>query len=136
MRRRRAAGRRRPASASRACRRGGAWDGRKGPPEPQGLLAAVAAALAKVRDAQEAGRRAETARLRIAGMSPREREVLEGIVTGETNKEIARRLGISPRTVEIHRAHVMERLGVRSLAEAVLLAAAAGLAGPRAGAPK
>ncbi|MDO9711905.1 response regulator [Paracraurococcus lichenis] len=114
----------------------GAADWLEGSHDPQDLLAAVAAALAKVRDAQETGRRAEAARLRIAGMSQREREVLEGIVAGETNKEIARRLGISPRTVEIHRAHVMERLGVRSLSEAVLLAAAAGLAGPRAGAPK
>jgi FixJ family two-component response regulator len=60
-------------------------------------------------------------------MTPREREVLLGLVVGETNKVIARRLGISPRTVEMHRAHVMERLGARTLSEAVLLAASAGL---------
>jgi PAS domain S-box-containing protein len=114
----------------------GAADWLEGEHEPQALLAAVAAALAKVHDAQEAGRRTDTARIRIASMSQREREVLEGIVAGETNKEIARRLGISPRTVEIHRARVMERLGVRSLSEAVLLAAAAGLAGSRVGESK
>ena len=107
----------------------GAADWLEGSHEPQVLLAAVATALAKVHDAQEIGRRADTARARIASMSEREREVLEGIVAGETNKEIARRLGISPRTIEIHRAHVMERLGVRSLPEAVLLAVAAGLVG-------
>jgi PAS domain S-box-containing protein len=108
----------------------GAADWLEGPPEPQALLAAVAAALAKVHDEQESGRRTDAARSRISGMSRREREVLDGIVAGETNKEMARRLGISPRTVEIHRAHVMEQLGARSLSEAVLLAAAAGLAGP------
>ncbi|MBO1078419.1 response regulator [Roseomonas haemaphysalidis] len=113
----------------------GAADWLEGPLNPERLLAAVAAALAKVRDVQEAGRKSDTARSRIAGMSRREREVLEGIVGGETNKEIARRLGISPRTVEIHRAHVMEQLGVRSLSEAVLLAAAAGLTGSRSDAP-
>jgi FixJ family two-component response regulator len=58
-------------------------------------------------------------------MSMREHEVLEGLVAGETNKLIGRSLGISHRTVEVHRAHLMERLDVRSLPELVLLAAAA-----------
>ncbi|MGO4407985.1 LuxR C-terminal-related transcriptional regulator [Bosea sp. RAF48] len=53
-------------------------------------------------------------------------QFLLGLVAGETNKEIARRLGISPRTVENHRAHVMERLGAETLSEAALLAASAG----------
>lgn len=60
-------------------------------------------------------------------MSPREREVLEGLLAGGTNKEIGRELGISPRTVELHRASIMERLGARNLPEAVLMAAAAGV---------
>ena len=64
-------------------------------------------------------------------MSDREREVLDGLLAGGTNKTIARDLGISPRTVEFHRAHVMERLGARTLPEAVLVAAAAGLRPPR-----
>ena len=60
-------------------------------------------------------------------MSARETDVLKGLLAGGTNKTIARDLGISPRTVELHRAHVMERLGARTLPEAVLIAAAAGL---------
>ena len=72
------------------------------------------------------------ARARIAGMSAREREVLDGLLAGGTNKTIARELKISSRTVEFHRAHVMERLGARTLPEAVLIAAAAGLRPPQA----
>ena len=64
-------------------------------------------------------------------MSARERAVLGGLLAGGTNKTIARDLGISPRTVEFHRTHVMERLGARTLPEAVLIAAA-GLRPPRA----
>jgi FixJ family two-component response regulator len=66
-------------------------------------------------------------RARIAGMSGRERQVLEGLLAGGTNKTIARDLGISPRTVELYRASVMEKLGVQNLTQAVLLSAAAGV---------
>jgi two-component system response regulator FixJ len=58
---------------------------------------------------------------RIAGLSPRERDVLDGLVAGRPNKLIAYDLGISVRTVEVHRARMMERLGVRQLAEAIRL---------------
>ncbi|KPH06164.1 hypothetical protein AOG23_24655 [Rhizobium acidisoli] len=91
------------------------------------LLAAIASALAGVQDAIIADQASELARIHIAEMTPREREVLLGLVAGETGKLIARRLGISPRTVELHRARVMERLGARTLSEAVFLAASAGL---------
>jgi DNA-binding CsgD family transcriptional regulator len=53
-------------------------------------------------------------------------EVLKGLLAGGTNKTIAHELGISSRTVELHRAHVTERRGGRDLPEAVLIAAAAG----------
>src|SRR3984957_3191151 len=56
---------------------------------------------------------------RVATLSPREREVLEGLLTGRPNKLIAYHLGISVRTVEVHRARMMERLGVRQLSEAI-----------------
>jgi FixJ family two-component response regulator len=103
----------------------GAVDYLDSPVAFEALLEAVASALAEVREAMEADRSLDFARARISGMSMREHEVLEGLVAGETNKLIGRRLGISPRTVEVHRAHLMERLDVRSLPELVLLAAAA-----------
>ena len=63
----------------------------------------------------------------IAALPPREREVLDGLLAGGTNKTIARDLGLSPRTVEAHRARIMERLGAQSLPELVQIAVAAGL---------
>jgi two-component system response regulator FixJ len=65
---------------------------------------------------------------RITLLSTREREVLDPLVTGKPNKVVARLLGISPRTVEAHRARILERLRVRSLADAVRLAIQAGRA--------
>ncbi|HYZ62592.1 MAG TPA: response regulator, partial [Acetobacteraceae bacterium] len=109
----------------------GASDWLEASTDPQALHAAVASALATIQEGEERDRHAALARARIASMSSREREVLTGMMVGETNKSIARRLGISPRTVEIHRAHVMERLGARTLSEAVLLASAAGLSAER-----
>ncbi|HTN13717.1 MAG TPA: LuxR C-terminal-related transcriptional regulator [Sphingomonadaceae bacterium] len=61
------------------------------------------------------------AREKIGGLSEREREVLELLVGGGSNKLIARELEISPRTVEIHRANMMEKLGAKHVAEAVRL---------------
>jgi two-component system response regulator FixJ len=79
----------------------------------------------------------DEAAARVAALSPREREVLMLLMTGKSNKQIAWDLGLSPRTVELHRAHLMARLEVGSLAEAVRLAVQAEL-GRRAGmvAPK
>ncbi len=68
-----------------------------------------------------ARRRMIEARDRIASLSAREREVLEWLAEGSSNKVIARELDISPRTVEIHRANMMHKLGARHAAEAVRL---------------
>ena len=64
---------------------------------------------------------------RLASLTPREREVLELLVIGHPNKVIAHRLDISPRTVEIHRAHVMEKMKAKSLPELVRSAMQAGV---------
>ena len=62
-------------------------------------------------------------------LTPRERQVAELIADGNSHKEAGRRLGISPRTVELHRAHVMEKLGARNAADLVRIVL---LRGPRA----
>lgn len=64
---------------------------------------------------------------RLESLTPREREVLELLVIGHPNKVIAHRLDISPRTVEIHRAHVMEKMKAKSLPELVRTAMQAGV---------
>ena len=106
----------------------GAADFVEKPFDDEALLAAVGAALGAAR-APAAGVSDDAAE-RIAALSPREREVLDQLVAGKPNKHIARDLGLSPRTVEVHRARMMARLGVGSLAEAVRLAVRAELGLP------
>jgi two-component system response regulator FixJ len=64
---------------------------------------------------------------RLSELSPRERDVLKGLLSGLPNKSIAYDLGISPRTVEIHRARVMEKMHARSLSELIRLSLATGM---------
>lgn len=68
-------------------------------------------------------------RTRLETLTPREREVLDGLVAGLPNKTMAYDLGISPRTVEIHRARVMEKMRAKSLSELVRLALSLGVGG-------
>ena len=64
--------------------------------------------------------------LRIAALSPRERQVMDGLVAGLSNKQIARDYEISPRTIEVYRANVMTKMQAGSLSELVRLAIRAG----------
>ena len=73
----------------------------------------------------------DTAKAKIARLTPRECQVLHALMQGKANKVIAADLGLSPRTVEMHRAHMMDRLGVASLPEALRLAFQAGLSPAR-----
>ena len=101
-------------------------------PWPQGAMArAVHSACEALpsRDDGSGGDRHDAAH-RLSRLPRREREVLLGLVSGGTNKTIARSLGISPRTVEVHRAHLMERLNVRTFRELLQLAHQAGIKGP------
>jgi DNA-binding CsgD family transcriptional regulator len=67
---------------------------------------------------------------RIKELSPRRRQILEALTSGHANKVIAYNLGISERTVEVHRSHMMKQLGVHHLSEAIRIAVLAGLADP------
>jgi len=91
------------------------------------LLNALASAQATIQERAEQDQATERLKGLIAALPPREREVLDGLLAGGTNKTIARDLGISPRTVEAHRARIMERLGAQSLPALVQIAVAAGL---------
>lgn len=99
----------------------GAVDFVEKPYAAETLLGAIDAAFAVVADSKVATARATEARAQIEALSPREREVLDGLVEGKANKVIAAELGISPRTVEIYRANLMAKLDAKSLADIVRL---------------
>ena len=96
------------------------------------LLPAIRAAIAEAASGEQA--RADTAELRarFESLTPREREVLEGLAAGKLNKQVAGDLGIVEQTVKFHRARIMERLRAGSAAELMLIAAKLGL-GRKAG---
>ena len=103
--------------------RGGAVDFLQKPFDNQVLLARVKQAIARGRDLRLEAEQRSLAEARLAALSPREREVLELLVAGRMNKIIAAELGISAKTVEDHRASIMRKTQVRSVAELVRLAA-------------
>ncbi len=105
----------------------GACDFIEKPYDAEVILQAAEAALARGDEERARTRDAAEAAPRIAALTPREAEVLQGLVAGRSNKVIAFDLGVSSRTVEIHRANLMTKLGARSLSEAVRIALSAGL---------
>lgn len=91
------------------------------------LLAAVRVGLERLEAKAGEGHARAEAEARLAALSPREREVLAGVVAGKQNKVIAYELEISPRTVEIYRANLMTKTGARNISELMRIALAAGL---------
>jgi two-component system response regulator FixJ len=104
----------------------GALDLIEKPFEAALLIDTIDAAFSILAQDGVAAAHAEQACARIARLSPREREVLMGLIEGRANKVIAVALDISPRTVEIYRANLLEKLNVRSLSAALRIAFAAG----------
>jgi len=103
----------------------GAVDFIEKPFEKAVLLGAIYQAFSRLDRSSEARERAKEAEVQLNALTRREREVLDGLAQGLPNKTIAYDLGISPRTVEIHRANLMTKLGVKSLSEALRIAFAA-----------
>jgi two-component system response regulator FixJ len=102
--------------------RAGVKDFVEKPFDDEALLASIRTAVAEQLEASvQAGQGAEV-RDRLASLSTRERQVLEGLVAGHANKVIAYDLEISPRTVEVYRANVMTKMQARSLSELVRMA--------------
>lgn len=83
----------------------------------------------RAQDVGNAKLREAMARTRIEGLTPRERDVLVGIAAGHSNRTIADNLAISPRTVEIHRANMLHKIGATHTSEAIRIAIEASLAG-------
>jgi two-component system response regulator FixJ len=107
----------------------GAADFLEKPFDDEVLLAAVRSALDK--QDSDSKRRAERVEIesRLAALSNRERDVLNGLVAGHANKQIAFDLGISPRTVEIYRANLMAKMQAASLSDLVRMALITGVLG-------
>lgn len=114
-------------STAVAAMKAGAADFLEKPMAKATLVAAVDAAFHRAEGTDTARREAVLANQRIARLSAREQEVLRGLANGLPNKNIAQDLDISPRTVEVHRANLMAKLGVRNLSDALRLVFSAGL---------
>jgi two-component system response regulator FixJ len=105
----------------------GAVDFIEKPYDNRMLLNALESGFARIENREREASAMQVARVNIERLTPREKDVLLGLIDGKANKIIAYELDISPRTVEIYRANLMDKLGVRSVAEAVRIAFAAGL---------
>ncbi len=102
--------------------RGGAVDFLTKPVTGERLLPAVQAAIARDAETRSAQEHLHALRVRYETLTPREREVLAGVIAGKLNKQIAFELGTAERTVKAHRAQVMEKMQAESVAQLVRFA--------------
>ncbi|WP_426424418.1 response regulator FixJ [Bradyrhizobium genosp. A] len=105
----------------------GAVDFLEKPFEDDRLIAMIETAIRQAEPAAKSEAIAQDVAARVASLSPRERQVMEGLVAGLSNKLIAREYDISPRTIEVYRANVMTKMQAGSLSELVRLAMRAGM---------
>jgi len=99
------------------------------PVSPAELLQAIELAIMRHATSRGLKSRLDMVCARVSALTPREREVFELVIRGFINKQVARALGCTERTIKAHRQKVMEKMGVRTLAELVSLAEQAGLLG-------
>lgn len=111
--------------------RAGALDFIEKPFDDEAFLTSVRRALEIGRETRGQATLLQESRERVAGLTPRERDVLELLVAGHPNKVIAFKLGISPRTVEVHRGRLMEKMQARGLSDLVRAALSAGISAPK-----
>lgn len=109
-------------ASAREAFRNAAVDFLEKPFDEDGPSEAVAAAFARERARLDEAHTRRDRDTRLANLTPRERDVLSEVVTGLHNKEVGRKLGISPRTVEVHKARIMAKLGARNLADLIRIA--------------
>jgi two-component system, LuxR family, response regulator FixJ len=105
----------------------GAIDFLEKPFEDDRLIAMIEAAIRQAEPAAKSEAVTQEIAARVATLSPRERQVMDGLIAGFSNKLIAREYDISPRTIEVYRANVMTKMQAGSLSELVRLAMRAGL---------
>lgn len=105
----------------------GAVDFLTKPTNDEDLLAAVRAGIDKDRANRQAGAERSKLQQKLATLTPREREVLHHIIAGKLNKQVAAELGIVEKTIKVHRARVMKKMNVRSVAELVRVTERAGI---------
>jgi FixJ family two-component response regulator len=109
----------------------GAVDFLPKPFNDQDLLEAIQEAIARDQQAREKRTALQDIQRRVVLLTPRERDVLALVVAGLLNKQIAAELGMSEKTVKVHRAQVMQKMQVSSVAQLVLLAEKVGLTAPQ-----
>ncbi|MAA75744.1 MAG: DNA-binding response regulator [Salinisphaeraceae bacterium] len=111
--------------------RNGAEDFFVKPFDHEHLLQAIRRAIRVDRETRREKAATEATQRRLQALTPREADVLDGVVAGKTNKDIARDLGISYKTVELHRSHLMEKTEAATVVDLVKMCVAAGKLNPR-----
>jgi RNA polymerase sigma factor (sigma-70 family) len=109
-------------ASARTALKGGAFDFLEKPIDDTLLMATIDAALGRDASARIEGERSDALKRRVARLTPRERQVLGAVIDGRHNREIAADLGISPRTVEVYKARLMDKLQIDRLPELIRLA--------------